>query len=103
MAPLGDASSRTASTGKPSSRSADTSGSETVADAKMNVGVEPYFAQTRRSRRSTAATCDPKTPRYEWHSSTTTYVSALKNWAHRAWLGKSERCSMSGFVSTYDA
>ena len=40
-----------------------------AADFRLNLpvnsapGEAPYFAQTRRSRRSTWATCEPKTPR----------------------------------------
>ena len=63
VAPRGEASSETLMTGRPVSRSADTSGSLEVADASTNVGDAPYRAQTRRSRRSTCATCEPNTPR----------------------------------------
>ena len=61
--PRGDASSATATTGSPVRRDADPAGSPAVADASTNVGEAPYFSQTRCSRRSTLATCDPKTPR----------------------------------------
>ena len=38
-------------------------GSAAVAEATTNVGSAPYQAARRRSRRSTSATWDPKTPR----------------------------------------
>ncbi len=60
----GDPSSVTASTGRPVSRPAVVAGSPAVAEARMNVGADPYRAQMRRSRSSTCATCEPNTPRY---------------------------------------
>ena len=33
-----------------------------VAEQQTNRGVPPYLAHTRRSLRSTRATCEPKTP-----------------------------------------
>ena len=38
-------------------------GSAEVAEASTKVGVAPYRAQRRRSRRTTNATCEPNTPR----------------------------------------
>ncbi len=61
--PRGEPSSVTARTASPVSRAADTSGSATVAEASTNVGVAPYAAQTRRSRRRICATWAPNTPR----------------------------------------
>ena len=61
--PRGESSPVIASTSSPVSRPAATSGSATVAEASTNVGVAPYVAQTRRSRRSTWETWAPKTPR----------------------------------------
>jgi hypothetical protein len=91
----------TATHGTPESRDADAAGSDTVAEASTNTGSAPYLAATRRSLRSSSATCDPNTPRYPWHSSTTTYVSRRKNDAQREWAGRIPRCSMSGFVNTH--
>ena len=90
----------TGTTGAPTRREADVSGSLTVALARTNTGEAPYLAHTRRSRRSTSATCEPKTPRYPWHSSTTTYLSPRRKEAQSACRGRIPRCSMSGLVST---
>jgi hypothetical protein len=56
-------SSVTSTTGRPVRRPADADGSETVAEVRTNTGDEPYRAQTRRRRRRTWATWEPKTPR----------------------------------------
>ena len=61
--PRGEPSWLTALTGRPTSRPADTSGEDTVAEASTNAGDPPYLAHTRRSRRTTWATCEPKIPR----------------------------------------
>ena len=53
----------TTSTGRPVRRRAVLPGSATVADASRITGEAPYFAHTRRSRRSTWATWLPNTPR----------------------------------------
>ncbi len=63
IAPLGEASSSTARTSSPVRRPAAFAGSDTVAEARMNTGAEPYRAHTRRSLRRTCATWEPKTPR----------------------------------------
>lgn len=47
----------------PTRRSASSSGLAIVAEVKMNLGSAPYIRATRRSRRSTLATWEPKTPR----------------------------------------
>ncbi len=62
-APRALSSTSTTSAATPSRRSAVEPGSATVAEAATNVGVAPCRAATRRRRRSTRATCDPKTPR----------------------------------------
>ena len=48
---------------RPVSRDANSAGSATVAEASTIVGRAPYRAQIRSSRRSSSATCEPKTPR----------------------------------------
>jgi hypothetical protein len=88
-APRGEASSVTAVTGSPTSRDAVPAGSPEVAEARTNVGELPYRVAARRSRRRTWATCEPKTPRYVWHSSTTTYASRRRKVPHRACPGSS--------------
>jgi hypothetical protein len=60
---VGEPSSVTAATSRPVSLRANAAGSATVADASTSVGREPYRAQIRSRRRSSSATCDPKTPR----------------------------------------
>ncbi len=47
----------------PVSRCASSAGLATVALASRKRGSVPYAAASRRSRRSTFATCEPKTPR----------------------------------------
>ena len=61
--PRGLRSSATTSHGSPVNRSAAAPGSAEVAEASTNTGEAPYFAQIRRSRRSTSATFEPNTPR----------------------------------------
>ena len=51
------------STSTPVSVDMASTGFAIVADASRNCGAEPAIAQARRSRRSTFATCAPKTPR----------------------------------------
>ena len=60
---VGDPSSLTATTSRPTSRVAKAAGSATVADASTIVGRAPYRAQTRSRRRSRSATCEPNSPR----------------------------------------
>ncbi len=68
--PRGDPSSVTSSASSPVSSRAQASGEPMVADASTNTGPDPeWCVTTRRSRRSTCATCEPNTPRYPWHSS----------------------------------
>ena len=69
---FGDASRSTAVAGSPVSASASSPAFAIVADASRNCGSAPYTRASRRSRRSTFATCEPKTPRYTCASSTTT-------------------------------
>lgn len=61
--PCGDPSEVTATHGAPMSFSAVAAGSAVVAEHSTNTGSAPYRCASRRSRRSTSATCDPKTPR----------------------------------------
>jgi hypothetical protein len=63
VAPRGAVSSVTAVTSSPVRRPAVRAGSAVVAEASTKTGDEPYRAQIRRSRRSTWATWEPKTPR----------------------------------------
>ena len=68
--PRGDPSSVTSSASSPVSSLAQAAGEPMVAEASTNTGPDPaWCATTRRSRRSTCPTCEPKTPRYPWHSS----------------------------------
>src|SRR5690606_38557325 len=77
-APRGEASSVTASTGRPVNRDAAAAGSPAVAEASTNTGRSgsgggagagrrvapvPAIAVRRRRRRSTCATWEPNTPR----------------------------------------
>jgi hypothetical protein len=88
FSPRGEASSGKASNSRPVSRAARSAGLPIVAEAVTNDGVDPYRAATRRRRRSTLATCDPKIPRSACISSTATTVSCLKNVAHRSCDGR---------------
>ncbi len=90
----------TSAISRPVRRIAAAAGSLTVADTRTNTGSEPYFAQIRRRRRTIWATCEPNTPRYPWHSSTTTTFSRRQNDDHAEWWGSIDRWSMSGLVST---
>ena len=56
----------------PKMRAACSRGLPIVAVAPMSTGFEPWNRATRMSRRSTFATCEPKTPWYVCSSSTTT-------------------------------
>ena len=68
--PRGDPSSVTSSASSPVSSRAQAAGEPMVAEESTNTGSDPaWCATTRRSRRSTCPTCEPKTPRYPWHSS----------------------------------
>ena len=60
---LGAASPSITVAGSPSSDAASSPGFAIVADASTNCGSAPYTRASRRSRRSTFATCEPKTPR----------------------------------------
>jgi hypothetical protein len=59
----GAASLSITAAGPPSSDSASCAGFAIVADASTNCGSDPYARASRRRRRSTLATCEPKTPR----------------------------------------
>ena len=90
--------STSATSSKPVSRSASSTGLAIVALASRNRGSVPYAPATRRSRRSTLATCAPNTPRYTCASSTTTTARFAKKSPHAPWLGRIPTWSMSGFV-----
>ena len=53
----------TRTSSNPVSRVASSPGLAIVADASRKRGDVPWISHTRRSRRSTLATCEPKTPR----------------------------------------
>ncbi|OIQ72693.1 hypothetical protein GALL_456780 [mine drainage metagenome] len=95
LRPAGEPSSVTATTSSgstPRSRAALIAGSAVVAEASRNVGCAPYDQARRWSRRSTAATCAPNTPRNAWLSSMTTYLSPRRSRTHRRWFGSSPTC-----------
>ena len=70
------------------SRSASSIGLAIVALASRKRGSVPWIAATRRSRRSTLATCEPNTPRYTCASSTTTNARFASSSPHACVVGK---------------
>ena len=81
----GEQSSSTTSTfSTPSRRVPASAAFVEVALESRNTGSAPCIRQSLRSRRITWATCAPKTPRYWWASSMTTYRRLPSNPAHRA-------------------
>ena len=95
--PMGEPSSVTAATSeRPVNLCAWAEGSTLVAEARITTGG---FSTRRRSRRSTSATCAPKTPRYTWHSSITTYFRVRSRRVQDFWLPKIEACNISGLVT----
>ena len=79
--------------------SASSCGFAIVALVRTNCGSPPCNIATRLSRLSTAATCEPKTPRRTCASSTATISRLRKKSAQASWLGRMPMFSMSGFVS----
>eukprot|EP00965_Chrysotila_dentata_P034726 1155871-Pleurochrysis_carterae.AAC.4 len=71
----------------------------TVAEQQTNrTSRAPYKASSRRSRRITIATCEPKAPVYTCASSMTTIVTCERSAAHSECARSTLACSMSGLV-----
>src|SRR5215207_4081858 len=85
--------------GRPVRLSASSCGLAIVALVSTKRGSPPCNSATRLSRLSTAATCDPKTPRKTCASSTATISRLRRKSAQASWLGRMPMFSMSGLVS----